>query len=1324
MSLNRSFAAIALLVACFALPTGAAGGARPSPSLPDATLAPQVERVAAPPGSLDPGPRNLPAPRPNLQPSIHYEDALAHRKDKFAFHPGAIVKRGFRPRAADRWKVGGGPARSLPAGRKAGRDLLKAPERSTPQQTAGPSSTPRPTAAPAGTAFPEQIPAPAESMTPEVVPVPAESVPDLRPSASPVVSPEAEPALEAASPAAAAPAEVVLGRLAPVSGRGTGAVSPAAPVATGGLNREVFGFLPYWELGDSSTRLDYSVLSTIAYFGVGATADGRLAKFESTGAPTTGWAGWASSDMTTVINDAHRNGTRVVLTVERFSWSSSGTQETVALLSSPTARQSLASEIATAVRDRGADGVNLDFEPIPSGQSTNFVSLVREVRAALDAHALGYQLTFDATGYVGNYDIAALTAPGAADAVFIMGYDYRGSSASTAGSIAPMGGPLYDITETVNAYLARTSPSQIILGVPYYGRAWSTTTDAAYAPTQPQGSTFGYSSTVLYHSAVDTAGSHGKRYSSLEQVAWTAYQRQNCSSCPVTWRQLYYDDDRALSVKYDLVHARSLRGTGMWALGYDEARTELSSLLRTKFTGPLPGTTDTTPPKAGIRLLPQRSIDEGIRVAWVAVDEMTGVSIYDVQVSIDGGSWTTWLDDTAGGEGTYLGLNGHGYAFRVRARDGAGNWGAYSVTDTWRQTPSLAVGGFGRVTAASLTLRSGPGTSYASLGTLASGDRVAILSTPVSDGAYSWYRVRAPLHEWKPVTAGTFEDAYLAGGTSTSTYVVAAHGPHATTVRAGIWGFSAGAVGTATLTDGTLTEPVSDGPRLFSPNGDGRLDALRVSYTLAQPVDQLALRVYRATDRTLVGSISLPGLGGGAHAWDWNGSLDGARLADGQFLLQLVGTVGTISYAAPAANMADPTLSLAGQAVTIDTVAPEMAAPTASLHQFSPNGDGSKDTTTIAATAPGAVSWTIELVGSTDVVRRSDPTGGSLSFSWDGRDEAGAVVPDGSYVARLRAFDAAGNVAVGTRPLTVDTTPPTGTLSARISGLLTGTTTGLFSPNGDGLADSVNLRWSTQERAGGTLNVRDATGRTVWYGKMPLGISGGSAWDGRSSAGAAVPDGRYAVVARILDPAGNRADLVGTIHVDRALRGYGVEPRLWYPQDRDLLRGSTDFQFSLAAPANATLEITRSGEVVKRAWSGRALAAGAHSWRWDGRDDGGRFAARGSYVGRLTVVREGRRQVLGVSTRLMAFDIGFDNRSPGAGSSVRVFATSAEPLGGAPTIGLSGAGDDIEVSATRAEDGRWTALLPLSTPGQVTITVTGTDSAGGLNRSYARLTVR
>ena len=79
----------------------------------------------------------------------------------------------------------------------------------------------------------------------------------------------------------------------------------------------MFGFLPYWEVNGAATRLDYDVLSTIAYFSVGVNGKGGLKKRDPDGTLTTGWGGWTSSGMTRVINAAHANGTRVVLTVTR-----------------------------------------------------------------------------------------------------------------------------------------------------------------------------------------------------------------------------------------------------------------------------------------------------------------------------------------------------------------------------------------------------------------------------------------------------------------------------------------------------------------------------------------------------------------------------------------------------------------------------------------------------------------------------------------------------------------------------------------------------------------------------------------------------------------------------------------------------------------------------------------------------------------------------------------------------------------------------------------------------------------------------------------------
>ena len=357
------------------------------------------------------------------------------------------------------------------------------------------------------------------------------------------------------------------------------ALAQATPATTNVLRREVYGFLPYWESTAVST-LNYNVLSTVAYFGLDVDGAGNLVKSGS------GWSGWTSSWMTTVINAAHAHGTRVALSVESFAWTPGEASVQTALLSSPAAQANLVAQIVGAVTDRGADGVSLDFEPIASGQKDNFVAFVRALRAALDASHAGYEIVFSATGYISNYDVVNLLAPGAADAVFIMGYDFRTGLAPTAGSTSPLTSPtVYDLTSAVNAYKAKVPASSIILGLPWYGIAFSTPSNAPNAYNQSgdacPGGTFPAATSVTYSSAAALAATNGHLYDSTEQSAWTAYQLGD-GACQ-TWRELYFDDAQSLAAKYDLINNQNLRGAGIWALGYDSATNDLTNVLAPKF---------------------------------------------------------------------------------------------------------------------------------------------------------------------------------------------------------------------------------------------------------------------------------------------------------------------------------------------------------------------------------------------------------------------------------------------------------------------------------------------------------------------------------------------------------------------------------------------------------------------------------------------------------------------------------------------------------------------------------------------------------------------
>lgn len=85
-------------------------------------------------------------------------------------------------------------------------------------------------------------------------------------------------------------------------------------------------------------------------------------------------------------------------------------------------------------------------------------------------------------------------------------------------------------------------------------------------------------------------------------------------------------------------------------------------------------TLDPLPPVSSVEPLPVRSPGP-FTVSWSAVDAgPSGIKNYDVQVwDASGGTWTDWQVDTEETSASYPGVGGQLYAFRIRARDRAGN---------------------------------------------------------------------------------------------------------------------------------------------------------------------------------------------------------------------------------------------------------------------------------------------------------------------------------------------------------------------------------------------------------------------------------------------------------------------------------------------------------------------------------------------------------------------------------------------------------------------------------------------------------------------------
>lgn len=86
---------------------------------------------------------------------------------------------------------------------------------------------------------------------------------------------------------------------------------------------------------------------------------------------------------------------------------------------------------------------------------------------------------------------------------------------------------------------------------------------------------------------------------------------------------------------------------------------------------------DTLAPKSQMKPLPRVVDKTQLYVEWGATDPHAEIASFDVQVKVDGGAWTDWLANVAERSGVHLGQDGRRYAFRCRAKDGAGNLEAY-----------------------------------------------------------------------------------------------------------------------------------------------------------------------------------------------------------------------------------------------------------------------------------------------------------------------------------------------------------------------------------------------------------------------------------------------------------------------------------------------------------------------------------------------------------------------------------------------------------------------------------------------------------------------
>ncbi|RMF54006.1 MAG: hypothetical protein D6750_00320, partial [Bacteroidetes bacterium] len=332
--------------------------------------------------------------------------------------------------------------------------------------------------------------------------------------------------------------------------------------STCALNRQVMGYYPYW-MGTAYTSFPWNLLSTIVFFSY--EVDPATGTYTNPTVINT----WRT---TSLVPTAQSNGVEVQLCATLFG----GTNLTT-FLTTPAARLRCIDSLVSLIAQRNAQGVNIDFEGLPSSQRTAFVSFMQQLRDTLNRRRPGAKLSvaLPAVDWSNAYDVSALS--GICDQLFIMGYDFYWSTAPTAGPTGLLHvGQLWGgrcNSRTIVDYLASgAARSKLILGVPYYGFRYPTTTN-----TYPA-STTGSGVSRLYHQAYAEANTYGWNWDPHSRSRYFMYQSGG------QWYQTWWHDSLSLAWIYRTALMQGIAGVGMWALGYDGSRTELWGALKDHFT--------------------------------------------------------------------------------------------------------------------------------------------------------------------------------------------------------------------------------------------------------------------------------------------------------------------------------------------------------------------------------------------------------------------------------------------------------------------------------------------------------------------------------------------------------------------------------------------------------------------------------------------------------------------------------------------------------------------------------------------------------------------
>ena len=142
------------------------------------------------------------------------------------------------------------------------------------------------------------------------------------------------------------------------------------------------------------------------------------------------------------------------------------------LLSHTSRREKLSNALIEAAINYKVNGINIDFEKIPSEAGEHYIQFLREL--SVKCRNNGIVLSVDnyvPAPYNKHYNLKEQGE--ILDYVIIMAYDEHYAGSDVAGPVASLG----FVSDAVNNSLEEVPKEKVIIAIPFYTRLWKETTD-------------------------------------------------------------------------------------------------------------------------------------------------------------------------------------------------------------------------------------------------------------------------------------------------------------------------------------------------------------------------------------------------------------------------------------------------------------------------------------------------------------------------------------------------------------------------------------------------------------------------------------------------------------------------------------------------------------------------------------------------------------------------------------------------------------------------------------------------------------------------------